>query len=326
MSASETTTPTPGSALNTRRTGSSLPPMPSGWISSVGFDGGQRRADLEHVRAEDPLRAGRQVVGVVLHERRATGQARAHHLGGADEDRGLPVALGAEAVAVGHEPLHGEPGQLAQVAEVLEVRREGLARPATRAGCAARSPAGRRSAATRAGRRRRAAPGRRRTGPRTRRRARRRRRRRPRPRPRPGRSRPTCSPRRRTAARPRSCRPRSPRRCACCRRTAPASARASRPSRRTRAPRCRSTRSTAGFDTCPATVLRAAPEPGRDVPELAVAVRGLVEVHEVEVDGVPRQLDVRLRVQVQQRGAQRVEAGDPHLGRARTCASTRSRR
>ena len=50
-----------------------------------------------------------------------------------------------------------------------------------------------------------------------------------------------------------------------------------------------------------------------DVPELAVAVRGLVEVHEVEVDVGPRQLDVRLRVQVQERLLQRVESGDPHL-------------
>ena len=33
---SATTTPGPGSALKTSRTGSSLPPMPSGWISSVG--------------------------------------------------------------------------------------------------------------------------------------------------------------------------------------------------------------------------------------------------------------------------------------------------
>ena len=49
-------------------------------------------------------------------------------------------------------------------------------------------------------------------------------------------------------------------------------------------------------------------EPGLDVAELAVAVRGLVEVHEVEVDVGPRQLDVRLRVQVQQRLLQRVEA------------------
>ena len=40
----------------------------------------------------------------------------------------------------------------------------------------------------------------------------------------------------------------------------------------------------------------------------------------------PRQLDVGLRVQVQQRLAQRVQPGDPHLGRARTCASRRSRR
>ena len=55
---------------------------------------------------------------------------------------------------------------------------------------------------------------------------------------------------------------------------------------------------------------------GLDVAELTVAVRGLVEVHEVEVDVVPGQLDVGLRVQVQERLLQRVEAGDPHLGRA----------
>ena len=36
MSASETTTPTPGSAEKTSRTGSSLPPMPSGWTSRLG--------------------------------------------------------------------------------------------------------------------------------------------------------------------------------------------------------------------------------------------------------------------------------------------------
>ena len=40
------------------------------------------------------------------------------------ERRRLPVALAAEAVAVGHQPLHGEAGELAQAAEVLEVRRE----------------------------------------------------------------------------------------------------------------------------------------------------------------------------------------------------------
>src|SRR5699024_7684650 len=52
---------------------------------------------------------------------------------------------------------------------------------------------------------------------------------------------------------------------------------------------------------------------GGDVTELAVAVRGLVEVHEVHVDRGPGQLHVRLGVQVQQRGAQGVQALDPHL-------------
>jgi hypothetical protein len=57
------------------------------------------------------------------------------------------------------------------------------------------------------------------------------------------------------------------------------------------------------------------PEPGLHVPELAVAVRGLVEVHEVHVDGRPRQRLVGLGVQVQQRLAERLQAADPHLGR-----------
>ena len=66
--------PAPGAASKTSRTGSSRPPMPSGWISSDGWSGGDRRADLEHVRAEDLLLARDQVVGVVLHERGAAGQ------------------------------------------------------------------------------------------------------------------------------------------------------------------------------------------------------------------------------------------------------------
>nr|BFE71292.1 hypothetical protein GCM10020092_045930 [Actinoplanes digitatis] len=54
--------------------------------------------------------------------------------------------------------------------------------------------------------------------------------------------------------------------------------------------------------------------PGLYVAELPVAVRGLVEVHEVHVDGRPGQRLVQLGVQVQQRLAQRVQPGDPHLG------------
>ena len=57
-------------------------------------------------------------------------------------------------------------------------------------------------------------------------------------------------------------------------------------------------------------------ETGLDVAELAVPVRGLVEVHEVHVDGGPGQFDVCLGVQVQQGLSQQVEAGDPHFGRA----------
>ena len=56
------------------------------------------------------------------------------------------------------------------------------------------------------------------------------------------------------------------------------------------------------------------PETGGHVGELTVAVGGLVQVHEVHVDLGPRQLHIRLRVQVQERLAQRVEPGDPHLG------------
>ena len=53
----------------------------------------------------------------------------AHLLDGGQQRRGLPVALAAEAVAVGHQPLHGQAGELAQPAEVLEVRGEGAEPP-----------------------------------------------------------------------------------------------------------------------------------------------------------------------------------------------------
>ena len=53
-----------------------------------------------------------------------------------------------------------------------------------------------------------------------------------------------------------------------------------------------------------------------DVPEFAVAVGCLVEVHEVEVDVSPRQVPVGLGVEVQQRLAEQVQALDPHLGGA----------
>ena len=56
-------------------------------------------------------------------------------------------------------------------------------------------------------------------------------------------------------------------------------------------------------------------EAGHHVAELTVAVGGLVEVHEVHVDGLPRNLLVVLGGQLQQRLGKHFEATDPHLGR-----------
>ena len=52
-----------------------------------------------------------------------------------------------------------------------------------------------------------------------------------------------------------------------------------------------------------------------DETRLAVAVRRLVEVHEVHVDRRPRQVAIELRVQMQERLLQGVEPADPHLRR-----------
>ena len=53
---------------------------------------------------------------------------------------------------------------------------------------------------------------------------------------------------------------------------------------------------------------------GRDVAELAVAVGALVQVHEVHVDLVPRNLAVVLRVEMQQRLLELLQPVNPHLG------------
>ena len=61
--------------------------------------------------------------------------------------------------------------------------------------------------------------------------------------------------------------------------------------------------------------LAAQPHPRVHEPGLAVAVRRLVQVHEVHVDAIPRRIAVELRVQVQHRLLQRAQAADPHLRR-----------
>ena len=88
---------------------------------------GHARADLEHVRAQAVFLARNEVIGVVLHEGGAAGLA----LGNGLEDRGhrgdLPVALAAVAVALGHQVLGSQTRQLLHAVEVLERVGERLA-------------------------------------------------------------------------------------------------------------------------------------------------------------------------------------------------------
>ena len=53
---------------------------------------------------------------------------------------------------------------------------------------------------------------------------------------------------------------------------------------------------------------------GADMTELDVAMSRLVEVHEVHVDSVPRQLGVVLGVEVEQRLLESLQTLNPHLG------------
>ena len=86
-----------------------------------------RGADLQHVGAQAVLLALHQVVGVILHE----GGAAVLTLGHGLHDRGhrgdLPVALAAIAVALRHQVLGGQAGQLLHAVEILEGVGEGQA-------------------------------------------------------------------------------------------------------------------------------------------------------------------------------------------------------
>ena len=85
---------------------------------------------FEHVGAQGLGPPGAEVVGVVLHERDPARPPRRHHLERPQQHRCLPVALGAKAVALCHQALHGYPGQLAEPPQVLEVGGEGAKAPA----------------------------------------------------------------------------------------------------------------------------------------------------------------------------------------------------
>ena len=77
-------------------------------------------ADFQHVRAQDFHGIWVQMVRVIFHERHTPAQPRGHHFHRPHQRGGFPIALRAEAIAVGHEPLHGDAGQLGQPVQILE--------------------------------------------------------------------------------------------------------------------------------------------------------------------------------------------------------------
>jgi hypothetical protein len=79
-------------------------------------------------------------------------------------------------------------------------------------------------------------------------------------------------------------------------------------------PRCRSAPRLLGFCQWPTTVFRASRMRVSTKPN-SVAVRRLVQVHEVHVDFSPGEIAVELRVQVEERLRQCRQTTDPHLGR-----------
>ena len=72
------------------------------------------------------LAAISQMIGVILHKRRAALQTMTHDLYGANKSCGFPVPLSAEAVSIGHKPLRCNSGELAQAMQVLKSVGEGM--------------------------------------------------------------------------------------------------------------------------------------------------------------------------------------------------------
>src|SRR6478609_2715239 len=77
-------------------------------------------ADLEHVRPEHKRIGWIEVIGVVLHEARAAAESSRHRLHGAKQRARFPVAFGAKAVSLGHQPLNGQAGELLEAMQIFE--------------------------------------------------------------------------------------------------------------------------------------------------------------------------------------------------------------
>ena len=78
------------------------------------------RADLKHMRAKHRHIPGLEVIGVIFHERGAAIQPLRHHLQRAQQRGRLPVALGAESIASRHQTLRGQARQLRQAVQIFE--------------------------------------------------------------------------------------------------------------------------------------------------------------------------------------------------------------
>ena len=86
-------------------------------------DGG---AHFEHVRAEHFHSLRGEVVGVIFHEGGSARQANAHHFHRPHQRRGFPVAFRAKTVAICHQALHSQSGQLLQPVQIFKGGGEGF--------------------------------------------------------------------------------------------------------------------------------------------------------------------------------------------------------
>jgi len=91
-----------------------------------GLSVGDRGADLEHVSTEDFAALGVEIIGVIFHEGGAAFEADCHDFHRTHEGCGFPVTFSAEAVAIGHEPLNRQTRQLQQAVQVFKGRGKGL--------------------------------------------------------------------------------------------------------------------------------------------------------------------------------------------------------
>src|SRR3954453_16482395 len=87
------------------------------------FIGSYRRTNLEHVSPEH-LATVLEMIGVIFHERGSAFQTRRHYLHRANEGGSLPVALASKSIAVRHQALYGNTGQLFQSVQVFEIVRK----------------------------------------------------------------------------------------------------------------------------------------------------------------------------------------------------------